>query len=353
MNKYEKYYTSKNAIQEIIHNLNILKKNNIIKDNIYYIDTSCGNNNFVKMAYEKKIIKDNSSYEIMPDKTYYGEIIQKNWLNVNTNKKNVLREKCNYLTMIGVNPPYGYGSKKAKEFIYKGFIEEHDFCVWLVPISLKMFLLKLYDNLFMKEFIQLEFLDKMKDEKIKQSVLLFIGKIKRDMLLKDHKTIFLSRLKKNVVSKYDYILKRTHNTGIRNDVCLILKKTGNPVFFPSFFCPDISKNIWWQINKTGIVKKNANLEKKNKKYIMNGIRITKHIKKDHTYSVDSNIYVKISKLNEFICMEKFIKTIIKFGNTNDFFKMVNVYKPAAITMGWLRSYLDEYIKNNKIDSVNN
>jgi len=353
MNKYEKYYTNEKILQEAICNLTELKKKHQIEANIYYIDTSCGDNHFVKLAYQENIIKDNSSYEIMPDKTYYGDIVQKNWLKANTNKVNVLREKCNNVTMIGFNPPYGYGSKKAKEFIYKGFIEEHDYCIWLVPISLKIFLLELYDNLFMKEYIQLEFLDKTKDEKIKQSVLLFIGKIKSDMLLKDHKTIFLSRLKRKIKSEYGYILKRTHNEGIRDDACLILKKTGNPVFFPSFFCPDISKNIWWQINKNGIVKKNAYLEKKNKKYIMNGKRITKHIKKDHAYSVDSNVYVKISKLDHFICMTEFIKTIVILGNTSEFFKMVNMYKPAAITIGWLRTYLDEYIKKNKIDYINN
>jgi hypothetical protein len=51
-------------------------------------------------------------------------------------------------------------------------------------------------------------------------------------------------------------------------------------------------------------------------------------------------------------MENFIKKIISVGNTDDFFNLVNKYKPAAITIGWLREFIDNFIDNfhNFIDN---
>jgi len=334
MQKYEKYYTKniKNIIEEI---LTIKHK---FPDKLCFLDTSAGNNNFAKNLLNTNIINTNISYDISPPNKYYERVIKKDWLNENTeNTEN---------TIVGFNPPYGFGSKKAKQFIYKGFIENHKFCIWLVPISLKLFLLKLYTPLLQKKFISLPFLDNENKKIIKQSVFLFIGSIKK---VSDHKSIFLSRLKTKIVSKYDYILKRSHNEGIRGDATFLLKKTGNAVFFPSFYKPDISKNIWWQINKSGIVYKGGTLEKYNGKYIMNGKHITKHLNKDYKYAVDSNVYVKFSLLENWIDMILFINKLILIGNSNEFYDMVNEYKPAAITIGWLRELLNEYIDNNKIE----
>ena len=334
MQKYEKYYTKnmKSIMEEV------LKIKHNLPDKLCLLDTSAGNNKFSKNLLKANIINEYTSYDISPPNDYYGKIIIKDWLKENTkNTKN---------TVIGFNPPYGFGSKKAKEFIYKGFMENHKFCIWLVPISLKLFLLKLYNTILQKKIISLPFFDSEKNKIIKQSVFLFIGKIKK---VKNHKSIFLSRLKKKIVSKYNYILKRTHNEGIRKDATFILKKTGNPVFFPSFYKPDISKNIWWQINKSGIVYKQATLECYNGKYIMNGKHITKHLNKDYKYAVDSNIYIKFSLLENWIDMKKFIAKIILIGNSKEFYDMVNEYKPAAITIGWMRELLNKYI-DNKIDN---
>ena len=335
MQNYEKYYTKnmKYIIEEIF------KIKHFLPDKPVFIDSSGGDNQFVKQLLERKLICSYISYDISPPIQYFGKVLKRDWLKENTeNTEN---------TIIGFNPPYGFGSKTAKQFIYKGFLEKHQFCIWLVPISLKLFLLELYDSLLLKEFINFPFIDKKCNKTIKQSVCLFVGKIRN---VENHKSIFLSRLKKKVKSKYKYILKRTHNEGIRDDVTLLLKKTGNPVFFPSFYKPDISKNIWWQINRTGIVYKAATLEKINCKFVMNGKHITKYLNEDYKYAVDSNIYVKLSKLENWVDISLFIKELIIIGNTEDFFHIVNIYKPAAITIGWLRELLNEYIGNNKIEN---
>ena len=139
-------------------------------------------------------------------------------------------------------------------------------------------------------------------------------------------------------------MKRTHNEGIREDCTLIIKKTGNPVFFPSFYKPDKTKDFWWQINRDGIVYKKATLKKINGKFIMNGKHITKHLNNDYQYSVDSNVYVKISNLEQFLGLDIFIKKVIEMGNKEEFYTMVNKYKPAAITIGWLRGFMDDSIE---------
>ena len=333
MQKYEKYYT-KNINKMIAE---IEQKWHFMPDNPVFIDSSAGDNKLVEKLLKEELIFSYISYDISPPDKYFGKILKKDWLKENTeNTEN---------TIVGFNPPYGFGSKKAKEFIYKGFLENHLYCIWLVPISLKLFLLELYESILQKEFIQYLFDDIEGKKEIKQSVLLFIGKRKN---IVNHKSIFLSRLKKKISSKYKYILKRTHNEGIREDCTLLIKKTGNPVFFPSFYKPDISKNIWYQLNKSGVVYKKATLEKIKDKYIMNGKHITKHLNKDYQYAVDSNVYVKLSGLEKWIDVELFMKKIRVMGNDKEFFNMVNRYKPAAITIGWLREFLNGYI-DNKIE----
>ena len=39
-----------------------------------------------------------------------------------------------------------------------------------------------------------------------------------------------------------------------------------------------------------------------------------------------------------------MEKIKEIGNKEEFFNMVNKYKPAAITIGWLREFINEYIK---------
>ena len=342
MTKYEKFYTKE--LDTIINE--ILKIKQLLPKKIQFIDTSCGNNKLVKKLLDNHIISDYISYDISPQKDYYGIVIIDNWL-----KENGILEKN---IMVGFNPPYGFGSKKAKEFILKGYNEKYNYCFWLVPISLKSFLKKLYIPLIEKEYISMEFDDKNDDTNddtnmtIKQSVLLFLGK-RRELSI-DVVGKILSEKQIRIKSKYDYILKRTHNEGIRADTTVLLKKTGNPVFFPSFYRTDISKNEWCQINKTGITFMKATLEKKDGKYVMNGKHITKYLNEDYKYAVDSNIYVKLSGLEKFVDIEKLMERLNAIGNASEFFNLVNKYKPAAITIGWLREFLNEYIADNKIEN---
>mgnify|MGYP001461761455 CR=1 FL=1 len=337
MTKYEKFYTKNiDVIIAEISNLTLPK-------NLCFLDTSCGDNKLVEKLKKNNIITDYISYDISPAKKYYGNIIIKDWLKE--------KEICEKKTIVGFNPPYGFGSKKAKKFIYKGYKEKYKYCLWLIPISLQPFLNKLYESLIEKSYISLEFDDNNDNNNnvIKQSVILFFGK--RIELSNDIVSKILSERKLRIKSKYDYILKRTHNEGIRADTTVILKKTGNPVFFPSFFRTDVSNNTWYQINRTGITFDKATLEKKNGKYIMNGKHITKKLYEDYQYAVDSNVYVKLSRLENWIDIKIFMKKIKEIGNKEDFFIMVNKYKPAAITIGWLREFINEYIKNkieNKI-----
>tara|TARA_B100000795_G_scaffold200379_1_gene154164 strand:- start:259 stop:1224 length:966 start_codon:yes stop_codon:yes gene_type:complete len=319
---YEKFYTQdfKFAIKELIE----LKKKNKFSS---FIDTSCGDNFLIHELLSNNLILKYLSYDISSNE-HFGKIIEKDWLLENTS--------CTRKSMVGFNPPYGFGSKKAKKFIHKGYVENHEFCMWLVPISLKSYLLSLYEPLYQKEIISLTFINNNESKhkaKIKQSVILFIGK-------RLFTPIILSETKPKKSMKYK--LKRTHNEGILKDTTFLLKKTGNPVFFPSFYKPDISQNIWWQINKTGIVKKDAKLVIDGK-FKMTGNHITKHLCTSYNYAVDSNIYVKISGLEKHVDMEIFIKKIISLGNTDDFFNLVNKYKPAAITIGWLREFIDNFI----------
>ena len=196
MQNYEKYY--KKNISKII--AEIQKKWHFMPDNLVFIDSSAGDNKLVEKLLEEKLIFSYISYDISPPEKYFGKILKKDWLKINTTK--------NKNTIVGFNPPYGFGSKRAKEFIYKGFIENHLFCIWLVPISLKLFLLELYKPLLQKEFIQYLFDDIEGKKEIKQSVFLFI-KRKNEESRRN-----LSLTVKKITSKYKYILKRTHNEGI-------------------------------------------------------------------------------------------------------------------------------------------
>ena len=131
MTSYEKFYTK--TFDFVIETMKSLKT---IPKKIILIDTSCGNNKLVKKLKNENIIEDYVSFDMSPPENYFGNIIIKDWLR----EKSTQTKK----SIVGFNPPYGYGSKKAKAFIYKGFLENHPYCIWLVPISLETFLNKLY-----------------------------------------------------------------------------------------------------------------------------------------------------------------------------------------------------------------
>jgi len=100
-NHLDQYYTSPQLIKQCVKEI---KQVSYPK---YIIDTSCGNNLFVQemnLPYE--------SYDIDPPKDYYGEITKTNFLKQNI--KQIPKE-----TLMGFNPPFGWRSHLAKQFVLK------------------------------------------------------------------------------------------------------------------------------------------------------------------------------------------------------------------------------------------
>ena len=336
-NVYEKYYTTKEFINKNIINIfKNLKENNKDFENIHFIDTSAGDNRLVKILMENKLIDSYKSFDISFSKISFGEIELKNWIGENyyTLKKynKNLKNNNQQITIIGFNPPYGYNNKTAKVFIKKGWEEFHKYCIWLVPNSVKPYLLERYEELHSSCYTNITFIDKNFDnnKKIKQSVILFVGE-RRNKILSNIK-------KQKSIPKHNFIIERKHYKGIADNVSLIIKKTGNPVLFPLFYKKG---NYWTQYYYKGekVTDKAEIIEKDGKKY-MRGISKNKNGIKVFDYAIESNVYFRISNIENIIDMEKLVEKLVELGKSDDFFKFTNKYKPASITQGWFIDYLN-------------
>jgi len=344
-NIYEKYYTSPEFINKnIVNILNNLKENNKDMSNMHFIDTSAGDNRLVKILMENKLIESYKSFDISFS-NYFGEIELKNWIgeNYDTLKKydkTILLEKYDKTillekydksrSLIGFNPPYGYNNKTSKNFIKKGWEEEHKYCMWLVPNSVKPYLLERYKELHSSSYTNITFIDASFDNKtIKQSVMLFIG---------ERRSKILSKIKKQKsIPKYNYLIERKHYKGISDNVSLIIKKTGNPVIFPLFYKKG---QYWTQYYKGEKITETAEIIDKDGKKYMRGISKNKNGGKVFDYAIESNVYFRISNIENIIDMEKLVEKLVELGNSDDFFKHANKYKPASITQGWFIDYLN-------------
>tara|TARA_X000000368_G_scaffold409145_1_gene390692 strand:+ start:84 stop:1124 length:1041 start_codon:yes stop_codon:yes gene_type:complete len=332
-NVYEKYYTTEEFINKNIINIfKNLKENNKDFENIHFIDTSAGDNRLVKILIENKLIESYKSFDISFSKISFGEIELKNWIGENycTLKK---YDKKN--TLIGFNPPYGYNNKKAKVFIKKSWEEFHKYCIWLVPNSVKPYLLERYEELHSSCYTNITFIDKNFDnnKKIKQSVMLFIGQ---------RRSKILSKIKKQKsIPKHNFTIERKHYKGIDDNVSLIIKKTGNPVLFPLFYKKG---DYWTQYYYKGekVTDKAKIIEKDGKKY-MRGISKNKNGIKVFDYAIESNVYFRISNIENITDMEMLVEKLVELGKSNDFFKFTNKYKPASITQGWFIDYLNNLL----------
>ena len=99
----DQYYTPPELIKQCVKEIKQCCKPE------YVIDTSCGNNLFVKeMGLPYK------SYDIDPPQEYFGEIHKTNLLKQNF-QEIVLKKN----TLMGFNPPFGWRSQKAKQFVLK------------------------------------------------------------------------------------------------------------------------------------------------------------------------------------------------------------------------------------------
>lgn len=109
----------------------------------YIIDTSCGNNLFIKemnLPYE--------SYDIDPPEEYFGKINKTNFLKQNF-EKIVLKEN----TLMGFNPPFGWRSQKAKQFILKMMLLKPKYIAIIVlePTTTNKWTFTNYKTIFEKE----------------------------------------------------------------------------------------------------------------------------------------------------------------------------------------------------------
>ena len=330
-NKYEKFYTNENFMKtKVVKKLKHLQKQKKLPKKLDFIDTSAGNGKLHDILKKEKIIKKYVAYDISPSKKKYGKIIKKNWLKTNNKIKN---ENA----ILGFNPPYGYNNKKAKMFIKHGWDMKAKYVIWLVPKSLDRFLEKYYKKISKTMYHSLEFsnktMKKKKVSKIKQSVILFIGeRLEKERILS----------KQKIKNKYDYKISRTHYKGIDKSVSLIIKKTGNPIFMPIFWKRG---KYWYQYSKGKIITKKAIMVKKNNHYFIKGISETKLKRQTFYYAVESNIYFKISGLEYYLPIKKYIFDLMKLSDTRKFYEMVNIYKPATITKKWFLEYTNKLIKN--------
>ena len=338
-NIYDKYYTTEDFINKnVVHVFKNLKKGTDAFENMHFIDTSAGDNRLVKTLTENNLIASYKSFDISFSNISFGEIDLKDWIGENyqtlKNYDKKLKNNDKQTTMVGFNPPYGYNNKTAKLFIEKGWEEFHRYCIWLVPNSVKPYLLERYEELHLSNYTNIEFVDTSIDnnsnKSIKQSVMLFIGKRRNKIL---------SKIKKQKsIPKHNYTIERKHYKGIHDDVSLIIKKTGNPVLFPLFYK---TGKYWTQYYYKGerVTDKAEIIEKNGKKY-MRGISKNKNGIKVFDYAIESNVYFRISNIENIADIEKLVEKLVELGKSDDFFKFANKYKPAAITQGWFIDYLN-------------
>ena len=321
-NIHEKYYTSQEFINKnVISVFKNLKEN---MSNLHFIDTSAGDNRIVKTLLENKLIESYKSFDISFSNSF-GEIELKNWIGENYTLKKY--DKTD--TVIGFNPPYGYNNKTAKVFINKGWEEQHKYCMWLVSNSVKPYLLERYEELHVSSYTNLAFIDTSVDKTIKQSVMLFIG---------ERRSKILSKTKKEKsIPKHNYLIERKHYKGIADNVSLIIKKTGNPVLFPLFYKKG---KYWTQYYKREKITETAEIVEKDGKKYMRGISKNKNGGKVFDYAIESNVYFRISNIENRIDMEKWGKKKKKRRKNEEFFKQAKKYKPASITQGWFIDYLN-------------
>jgi hypothetical protein len=322
-NIHEKYYTSQEFINKnVISVFKNLKEN---MPNLHFIDTSAGDNRIVKTLLENKLIESYKSFDISFSNSF-GEIELKNWIGENYD---TLKKYDKTDTLIGFNPPYGYNNKTAKAFINKGWKEQHKYCMWLVSNSVKPYLLERYEELHVSSYTNLAFIDTSVDKTIKQSVMLFIG---------ERRSKILSKTKKEKsIPKHNYLIERKHYKGIADNVSLIIKKTGNPVLFPLFYKKG---KYWTQYYKREKITETAEIIEKDGKKYMRGISKNKNGGKVFDYAIESNVYFRISNIENMIDMEKLVEKLVELGNSEEFFKHANKYKPASITQGWFIDYLN-------------
>lgn len=343
-NIHEKYYTSQEFINNnVITIFKNLKEKHKYLDNLHFIDTSAGDNRLVKLLMENKLIESYKSFDISFSKIYFGEIELKNWIGENYtlkkyDKTNTLKKYDKNITLVGFNPPYGYNNKTAKKFIQRGWEEQYLYCIWLVPNSVKPYLLERYEELHASCYTNVAFtnpnFDNINNNKInktiKQSVMLFIGR---------RRIKILSKIKKQKsIPKHNYSIERKHYKGFADDVSLIIKKTGNPVLFPLFYK---TGKYWTQYYYKGekVTDKAEIIEKDGKKY-MRGISKNKNGIKVFDYAIESNVYFRISNIENITNIEKLVEKLVELGNSDEFFKHANKYKPASITQGWFIDYLN-------------
>ena len=329
-NKNEAFFTNNQFINEtVIPVLKQLKSKNSLPSKLNYLDTSAGDNRIALKLKHNNIIDNFIGYDISFNS---DRVFQKDWL----------REKSNLkYNFVGFNPPYGFNSNLAKKFIEKSYNDKYEYCIWLVPITLKKVLNKLYISIYEKDFIALSFENNKNEshiKSIKNSVTLFIGKRR--------KTKILSTTKKQKLNLNKIIVDRGHYKGISDDVDIIVKKTGNPVLLP-FFVKQ-KDNTWIQYGKNGIVTENAELIKKEKGYYMRGISTTKHTRKEYDYSVDSNVYFKVKNVRDALNIGVFKNALLKKSGEKEFFELTNRYKPASITKTWFEEFI-----YNLINKTNN
>lgn len=330
-NTHDKFYTNEKFMKnKVVKKLKRLQKQKKLPKNLNFIDTSAGNGKLHNILKKEKIIKKYTAYDISPAKTKHGKIIKKNWLKVD-------KKVNNEATLLGFNPPYGYNNKKAKMFIKHGWETKAKYVIWLVPKTLERFLEKYYKKISRTMYHSLEFSNKTMKKtavsKIKQSVILFIGE------RLDSERI-LSKTKKE--NNYDYKISRTHYKGIDKSVSLIIKKTGNPVFMPIFWKRG---KYWHQYSKGKLITKKAIMVKRNNHYFIKGISETKLKRETFYYAVESNVYFKISRLEYYLSIKKYIFDLMKLSDTKKFYEMVNIYKPATVTKKWFLEYTNKLIKN--------
>ena len=325
-NKNEAFFTNNQFIDEtVIPVLKQLKSKKSLPSKLMFLDTSAGDNRLALKLKQQSIIIDFIGYDI----SFNSErVFQKDWLREKSQKA---------YNFVGFNPPYGFNSNLAKKFIEKGYDNNYEYCIWLVPITLKKLLNKLYLSIYEEDFIGLSFENNKKEthvKSIKNSVTLFIGKRRK-------KRIILSKSKNEKLNLKGIIVDRGHYKGISDETDIIVKKTGNPVLLPFFVKQE--DNTWIQYGKDGVVIENAELIKKEKGYYMRGISTTKHTRKEYDYSVDSNVYFKVKNVRDALNIGVFKNALLKKSGEKEFFELTNRYKPASITKSWFEQFIFSYL----------
>jgi len=256
-------------------------------------------NEFARLIQPKYYV----SYDIVIHDDTWGAIWKTDFL------KSVPNEIYRPL-LLGFNPPYGYRSETAKEFIeYSYKVWKPEFVCWLVPGSCRKLLHSLYEPIH-QSITKESFLDVKNERQMQQTVLMFIGKCRENPI----------PIAKRIVSHVT--IQHTHGVPVKEEVQFIVRRVGAKAPFPIFH--HSGNNSW------NMYKSDGSLE-------------VFHLDEDRAiicgYLVKSSAFMKMSGFRSDYEQEKFLNVVMK--RKIELNRNAQYYKPPNVTHETMHRLINE------------